>query len=63
MEGAKRAGMPAQTAAVAAVKAGVDFLLVSGLPEEQAAVYDAVAAAVESGDVPRERIEASGERI
>jgi beta-N-acetylhexosaminidase len=62
MEGAKRAGTPAQ-AAVAAVAAGADLLIISSLPEEQAAAYEAVVAAVESGEIPRERIDASVERI
>ncbi len=62
MEGATRGRTVAQ-AAVAAVAAGVDLLLISGPPEEQAAAYDAVVAAVESGEIPRERIDASVERI
>jgi beta-N-acetylhexosaminidase len=62
MEGAKRGGTVAG-AAVAAVAAGVDLLIISSLPEEQAAAYDAVVAAVESGEIPRERIDASVERI
>jgi beta-N-acetylhexosaminidase len=62
MEGAKRGGTTAQ-AALQAVGAGADLLIVSGLPEEQAAAYDAVVAAVESGEIPRERIDASVERI
>ena len=62
MEGAKRAGTPAQ-AAVAAIKAGADLLLTSSPAEEQAAAYDAVVAAVESGEIPRGRIDAAVERI
>jgi beta-N-acetylhexosaminidase len=62
MEGATRGGTPAQ-AAVEAVKAGADMLIISSLPEEQAATYDAVVTAVESGEIPRERIDASVERI
>ncbi len=62
MEGAKRGGTTAE-AAIAAVKAGADLLLISGPAEEQATAYDAVVTAVESGEIPRERIEASGERI
>jgi beta-N-acetylhexosaminidase len=62
MEGATRGGTVAQ-AAVGAVAAGADLLLISGPPEEQAAAYDAVVAAVESGEIPRERIDASVERI
>jgi beta-N-acetylhexosaminidase len=41
----------------------VDLLTISGPPEDQAAAYDAVVAAVESGEIPRERIDASVERI
>jgi beta-N-acetylhexosaminidase len=62
MEGAMRGGTPAQ-AAVEAVKAGVDLLVISSPLEEQAAAYDAVVDAVESGEIPRERIDASVERI
>ncbi len=62
MEGAKRGGTVAEAAAEA-VQAGVDLLIVSGPPEEQAAAYDAIVAAVESGEIPRERIDASIERI
>ena len=62
MEGAKRGRTSAQ-AAVAAVATGVDLLIISGSPEEQAAAYDAVVAAVESGEIPREQIDASIERI
>ena len=62
MEGAKRGGTVAE-AAVEAVEAGVDLLIISGPPEEQAAAYDAIVAAVESGEIPRERIDTSIERI
>jgi beta-N-acetylhexosaminidase len=62
MEGARRGGTTAE-AAVEAAKAGVDLLMVSAPPEEQAAAYDAVVNAVESGKIPPERIEASVERI
>lgn len=62
MEGARRGGTTAE-AALLAVEAGADLLIVSGPPEEGAAAYDAVVAAVESGEVPRERIDASVQRI
>jgi len=62
MEGARRGGTTAG-AALRAVEAGVDLLIISGPPEDQAAAYDAVVAAVESGEIPRERINASVERI
>jgi beta-N-acetylhexosaminidase len=44
VEGAKRGGAPAK-AAFQTVGAGADLLIVSNLPEEQAAAYDAVVAA------------------
>ena len=50
-------------AAVAAVEAGADLLIVSGPPQEQADAHEAVVAAVESGALPRERIHDSVERI
>ena len=62
MEGARRGGTTAE-AALRAVEAGVDLLIISGPPEEQAAAYDAIVAAVNSGEISRERIDASVERI
>jgi beta-N-acetylhexosaminidase len=62
MEGAKRGGTTAG-AALQAIEAGADLLIVSGPPEEQAAAYDAVVAAVEAGEITRERIDSSVERI
>jgi beta-N-acetylhexosaminidase len=62
MTGAKGAGTPAD-AAVEAVEAGADLLLVSSPPQQQADAYDAVVAAVESGEIPRARIEKSVERL
>jgi beta-N-acetylhexosaminidase len=62
MAGATRGGPPAR-AAVEAVKAGADLLIISSPPQQQADAYDAVLEAVESGEIPRERIEASVERI
>ncbi len=62
MEGARLGGTTAD-AALQAVKAGADLLIVSGPPEEQVAAYDAVVGAVESGEIPRERIDNSVERI
>ncbi len=56
-------GEPPAGAAVEAVKAGADLLVISSLPQQQADAYDAVVAAVESGEVPREYIQASVERI
>ncbi len=61
MEGVTRGGTTAQ-AAVAVVAAGAVLLIISSLPEEQAAAYDGVVAAVESGEIPREQIDASVER-
>ncbi len=62
MAGASGDGPPAR-AAVEAVKAGADLLLISSPPEQQADAFDAVVAAVESGEIPRRGIEASVERV
>jgi len=62
MAGVSGGGSPAR-AAVDAVKAGADLLIVSSPPQQQADAYDAVVRAVESGEIPRGRIEASVERI
>jgi len=62
MAGAKRGGTPAE-AAVEAVEAGADLLIVSSPPQQQADAYDAVVAAVESGEIPRSRIRESVERL
>jgi beta-N-acetylhexosaminidase len=62
MEGARRGGTTVE-AALRTVEAGVDLLIISGPAKEQAAAYDAIVAAVESGEIPRERIDASVERI
>ena len=62
MQGATGGGAPAR-AAVQAVEAGADLLIVSSPPQQQADAYDAVVAAVESGEVSRARIEASVERV
>ena len=62
MAGASGGGPPAR-AAVAAVKAGADLLLISSPPEQQADAYDAVVAAVESGEIPHREIQASVERV
>ncbi len=62
MEGALQGGSTAR-AAVAAVAAGADMMIVSGSAAEQAAAHEAVVQAVESGEIPREQVEASVERI
>jgi beta-N-acetylhexosaminidase len=62
MAGAKGGGTPAE-AAVKAVEAGADLLLVSSPPQQQADAYDAVVAAVESGEIPRARVRKSVERL
>jgi beta-N-acetylhexosaminidase len=62
MAGATAGGEPKE-AAVEAIAAGVDLLIVSSAPQQQADAYDAVVAAVESGEIPRERIEESYRRI
>lgn len=62
MAGARRGGTVAD-AAVEAVSAGADLLIVGATPEEQAAAYRAVVSAVESGEIPRERIDEAVERV
>jgi beta-N-acetylhexosaminidase len=62
MAGASGDGPPAR-AAVQAVKAGADLLVISSPPQQQADAYDAVLEAVESGEIPRERIRGSVERV
>ena len=62
MAGASGKGPPAR-AAVEAVKAGADLLIISSPPEQQADAYDAVVAAVESGEIPQRRIRTSVERV
>jgi beta-N-acetylhexosaminidase len=62
MAGAKGGGTPSE-AAVEAVKAGADLLVVSSPPQQQAAAYDAVVDAVESGEIPSSRIEKSVGRL
>ena len=62
MAGASGGGTPGR-AAVEAVKAGADLLVVSSPPGQQADAYDAVVAAVESGEIPEERIRASVRRL
>ena len=62
MAGASGGGPPAR-AAVEAVEAGADLLIVSSPPQEQAAAYDAVVAAVESGEIPEERMRDSVRRL
>jgi len=62
MAGASGGGPPAR-AAVEAVKAGADLLVISSPPEQQADAYDAVIGAVESGEIPRREIQDSVERV
>lgn len=62
MAGASGGESPTE-ATVAAVKAGVDLLIVSSLAEDQAAAYEALVAAVENGQISEERIERSVGRI
>ncbi|MBA2510223.1 MAG: beta-hexosaminidase [Rubrobacteraceae bacterium] len=62
MAGASGGGTPGR-AAVGAVKAGADLLVVSSPAQQQADAYDAVVAAVEAGDIPEERIRSSVERL
>lgn len=62
MEGATGGGPPAR-AAVEAVRAGADLLVVSSPAQQQADAYDAVVAAVESGEIPEGNVRASVGRI
>ena len=62
MAGATGGGSVAD-AAVEAVEAGADLLIVSSAPQQQADAYDAVVGAVESGEIPRERIRESVGRV
>ena len=62
MAGASGGGTPAW-AAVEAVGAGADMMIVSSPPEQQAEAYDAVVAAVESGRIPEAKIRESVRRL
>ncbi len=62
MAGASGGGTPGP-AAVEAVKAGADLLIVSSPPQQQAGAYDAVVAAAESGEIPERRLRESVERL
>ena len=62
MAGARGRGTPAE-AAVGAVEAGADLLIISSPQQQQADAYDAVVAAVESGEIPRARVRESVERV
>ena len=62
MAGATGGGTVAD-AAVEAVRAGADLLLISSVPQEQADAYDAVVGAVRAGKIPRSRVEESVGRV
>jgi beta-N-acetylhexosaminidase len=62
MAGVTGGGPPAM-AAVRAVKAGADLLIISSPPQQQADAYDAVVGAVRSGEIPEEELRASVGRI
>jgi beta-N-acetylhexosaminidase len=62
MAGASGGGTP-ERAAVEAVEAGADLLIVSSPPQQQADAYDAVVAAVESGEIPEARVRDSVRRL
>jgi beta-N-acetylhexosaminidase len=62
MAGATGGGTVAD-AAVKAVGAGADLLVISSAPQEQADAYDAVVEAVRSGEIPRSRVEESVGRL
>jgi beta-N-acetylhexosaminidase len=62
MAGATGGGSVAD-AAVSAVEAGADLLIVSSAPQEQADAYDAVVEAARSGEISKSRIRESVGRI
>jgi beta-N-acetylhexosaminidase len=62
MEGAKQGGTVAQ-AAVKAISAGADMLIISSPPQEQADAYATVVQAVEQGRISQDQIDDSVERI
>lgn len=62
MEAATRGGT-VSLAALEAVESGADMMILSGAAEEQEAAYEAVVRAVESGDLPCERVYESAERV
>lgn len=62
MEAATRGGT-VSGAAVEAASAGADAMILSGTAAEQEAAYEAVIRAVESGEIPRETVYESAERI
>ena len=62
MAGATGGGTVAD-AAVKAVGAGADLLVISSAPQEQADAYVAVVEAVRSGEIPRSRLEESVGRL
>src|SRR5215204_738215 len=62
MEGAKQGGTVAQ-AAVKAVSAGTDMLIISSPPQQQADAYAAVVQEVEQGRISIDQIDDSVERI
>jgi beta-N-acetylhexosaminidase len=62
MEGAKQGGTVAQ-AAVKAVSAGADMLIISSPPQEQADAYAAVVRGVKQGRISQDQINGSVDRI
>ncbi len=56
-------GRTPERAAVEAVKAGADLLVVSSPPQQQADAYDAVVAAVEAGEIPEARVRNAVRRL
>lgn len=57
------AGREPGEAAVEAIAAGVDLLIISSAPQQQADAYDAVVGAVENGELSQRQIRESYERI
>jgi beta-N-acetylhexosaminidase len=62
MEGAKQGGTVAQ-AALKAVSAGADMLIISSPPQEQADAYTAVVRGVKQGRISQDQINDSVDRI
>ena len=62
MAGATGGGTPAR-AAVRAVKAGADLLILSSPAPQQTAAYEAIVDAVEAGEIPKSRIRESARRV
>ena len=60
--GAVRSGYSVPKAAVAALAAGADLIRIDA-PQDQAGVQSAIAAAVESGELPESRLQQAAARV